>query len=69
VKVTPLGKVPLSLKVGAGKPVSVTVNVPAAPTVKVVLFALVMAGFWLTVSVKLCVAFDPTPLAAVRVIG
>jgi hypothetical protein len=31
--------------------------------------ALVIAGAWLTVSVKLCVALGSTPLAAVIVIG
>jgi len=30
--------------VGAGKPVAVTVNVPAVPTVKAVLLALVIAA-------------------------
>jgi hypothetical protein len=45
------------------------VNVPAVPTTKVVLFALVMAGAWLTVSVKLCVAWVPMPLFAWKVIG
>ena len=55
-----------------GVPVVVTVNVPAVPTANVVAPALVMtgaaaAGF--TVSVKLWVAFGPTPLAAVIVIG
>ncbi len=44
LKVTPLGRAPVSLKVGAGKPVAATVNVPAAPTVKAVLLALVIAG-------------------------
>ena len=44
LNVTPLGRVPLSLSVGVGTPVVVTVKVPAAPTVKVVLLALVMAG-------------------------
>ena len=38
------------------EPVAVTVNDPAVPTVNVVLAALVNAGAWLTVSVKLCVA-------------
>ena len=40
--VTPLGKVPLSLSVGVGKPVVVTVKLPVdpVPTVKVVLLAL-----------------------------
>ena len=44
LNVTPLGRVPLSLSVGVGKPVVVTVKLPAAPTVKVVLLALVMAA-------------------------
>ena len=43
LNVTPLGSVPVSVNVGAGLPVAVTVNVPAVPTVKVVLFALVIA--------------------------
>ena len=55
----------LSLSVGVGKPVVVTVKVPALPTVNVVLSALVIAGAWSTVSVKVCVASGPTPLAAV----
>jgi hypothetical protein len=46
VSVTPLGSEPVSLKVGTGKPVAVTVNDPPVPTWKVVLFALVMAGDW-----------------------
>ena len=44
VNVTPDGNVPVLLKVGAGNPVAVTVNVPAPPTVKVVRLALVIAG-------------------------
>src|SRR5512142_779611 len=52
-----------------GNPVVVTVNVPATPTENVALFALVMVGASLTVSVKLCVAFGATPLFAVIVIG
>jgi hypothetical protein len=66
---TPAGKAPVSLNVGVGEPVAVTVNVPAVPTVKVVVFALVIAGTWFTVSVKFCVAFGNTPFAAVNVIG
>jgi hypothetical protein len=54
---------------GIGDPVAVTINDPAAPTVKVVPFALVMAAAWLTVSVKDAVASVPIPLLAVRVIG
>ena len=44
--VMPPGSAPVSLRVGVGNPVVVTVNVPAVPTVKVVLLALVMAGAW-----------------------
>ena len=44
LNVTPLGRTPDSEKVGVGFPVAVTVNVPAVPTINVVLFALVMAG-------------------------
>ena len=47
VKVAPLGKLPVSLiniVALVGNPVVVTLKVPAFPTVKVVLFALVMAG-------------------------
>jgi len=42
--VTPLGNAPNSLRLGAGKPVVITVNDEAVPSVKVVLLALVMAG-------------------------
>ena len=42
---------------------------PGAPTVNVVLAALVIAGAWLTFSVKACVPFGSTPLVAVNVIG
>ena len=37
---TPLGRVPVSLSVGAGLPVAVTVKLPAVPTVNVVALAL-----------------------------
>jgi hypothetical protein len=67
--VTPFGSVPVSLSDGVGVPVVVTVKLPAVPTVKVVLFALVIAGAWFTVSVKLWVAAVPTPLLAVIVTG
>jgi hypothetical protein len=53
LKVTPPGSVPVSASVGLGKPVLVTVNDPAIPTVRVVLAALVMAGAWFKVRVKL----------------
>jgi hypothetical protein len=42
--VTPPGRAPVSVSEGFGVPVVVTVNVPAEPTVKVVLPALVIAG-------------------------
>ena len=41
---TPVGSAPDSLILGVGVPVAVTVNDPAAPTVNVVPFALVIAG-------------------------
>jgi hypothetical protein len=46
VKVSPLGRVPVSVKVGAGVPVAVTVNVPGVPIIKAEpeLFGLVIAG-------------------------
>ena len=44
--VTPLGRAPLSLSVGVGKPVVVTVNVPNVPVVNVAATALVIAGTW-----------------------
>jgi hypothetical protein len=53
---------------GFGKPVAVTVKVPATPTVKVALAALVIVGASFTVSIKGCVAV-PAELLAVKVIG
>ena len=45
LRVTPVGKVPVvTANVGAGEPLAVTLKVPANPAVKVVAFALVMAG-------------------------
>jgi hypothetical protein len=55
LKVTEVGSEPDSLRAGVGEPVVVTVKVPAAPTVKVVLLALVIVGALdpdFTVSVK-----------------
>jgi hypothetical protein len=71
LNVTPLGGtvVALRLRVGAGKPEAVTVNIPHAPEVKVVLSGLVNEGASFTVSVKFCVAFVPAPLLAVIVMG
>ena len=68
VNVTPVGSVPVRVTVAAGKPVVVMVKVPGRAAARTSsLFALVMAGAWLTVSVKLCCAGEPTPLVAVRV--
>ena len=44
LKVTGLGNDPDSLRLGVGDPVVVTEKVPAVPTVKVVLLALVIDG-------------------------
>ena len=67
-KVTPEGRASdgSSPSVGAGKPVAVTVWVPAVPTVKVVLAGLVIAGTWSTWRVKAWVASGLTPLLAVK---
>ena len=64
---TPVGSAPLPPRVGVGKPVAVTVKVPAFPTANVVLLALVIVGAWKTVSAKPCVPFGATPLLAVMV--
>jgi hypothetical protein len=68
VNVTPFGSVPLSLNVGAGVPVAVTVNVPVVPAANVALLKLVIAGGEFTVKVKLWLAFGATPFCAVIVI-
>jgi hypothetical protein len=68
--VTPLGSAPVSVSVGVGDPVVVTVKLPAVPTVNVVLLALVIAGATcavFTVKVKAWLAGPPTPLLAVIV--
>jgi hypothetical protein len=67
--VTPDGSAPVSLSDGVGVPVTVTVNVPAVPAVNVVLVPVVNTGARFTVSVKLWLEADPTPLFAVNVIG
>ncbi len=51
-KVMPAGKVPNIPRVAIGVPVVVTVNAPAAPTVKVVVLALVILGAVPIVRVK-----------------
>ncbi len=64
---TPAGKVPISLKVGVGNPLAVTVNVPLLPTLKVAALPLVIVGASLTVRTKLWLAFGLTPFVAVKV--
>ena len=67
-RVTPLGRVPAVLKVKLlGWPVATMVKLPEEPTVKVVVAALVIEAGSVTVSVKDCVASDPTPFAALKV--
>ena len=66
-KVTPVGSAPVSVRAGFGKPVVVAVKLPATFTEKVVALALVIAGAWSTVSVKVCVAPVPIPLCALTV--
>ena len=56
LKVTPLGNAPDSPRVAGGNPLAVRVKLPALPTVNVALLALVIAGAWSTVSVKLWAA-------------
>jgi hypothetical protein len=70
VNVTPLGSAaPVRTIDGIGVPIVVTVNVPATPTVKVVVAALVIvgAGPALTTRVKLWTAFGRFPFEAVNV--
>jgi hypothetical protein len=44
LRVTPLGKAPVSLNVGAGTPEAIAWKLPFVPTANVVLFALEIAG-------------------------
>jgi hypothetical protein len=50
LRVTPEGRAPVSVKVGAGLPLAVTVKLPDVPNVKVELLALVIAGAESTVA-------------------
>jgi hypothetical protein len=67
----PPGRVPVLASDGVGEPVAVTINVPAAPTVNVVLFGLVIAGALVpefTVRVKFWVASGGAALCALKTI-
>ena len=66
LNVTPVGSAPVSDSPGEGTPVAVTANEPAIPIVNDVLAALVIAGAWLTVSVKFCGPLVPAALLAVK---
>ncbi len=65
--VMPEGKNPDSPTIGLGEPEVVTLNEPSAPTPRITLLALVIAGASFTVNVKFRVASFPTPLSAVKV--
>ena len=66
--VTPEGKALAVVQVKVpGLPLAVQANELLTPAMNVALLALVTAGAWPTVSVKLCVAAAPTPLLAVTV--
>jgi hypothetical protein len=62
----PPGRVPVLARDGVGEPVAITVNVPAAPIVNIVLFALVIVGAAFTVRVKFCVASGDPELWALK---
>ena len=63
-KLTPVGKVPVSLKAGAGNPDAFTWNESALPTVNAARAPVVKAGGWPTVNVNFWVA----PLLAAMLI-
>jgi hypothetical protein len=67
-KVMGLGSDPLVMfRLGTGLPLVVTVNVPFAPTVNVVLLALVICGGAFTVIVTVDVSLLPAKLVTVSV--
>jgi len=68
-KVTPEGRVPVSENIGVGYPLASIVNELVLPITNTVLVVLMIDGAWLTVSVKLCVAFGLMPFEAMIVIG
>ena len=68
VKVTPEGRAPASLSVGAGLPDALTVKLNAVPTVALADAALVILGPWPTVRVKVWVAV-PLAFWTLMVIG
>src|SRR3977135_364613 len=69
LKNTPLGKIPERANVGAVRPTVVNQKALSAPIANVASVGLVIAGPFLTVKTKVCVATLPTPLFAVIVSG
>ncbi len=65
LNVRPLGRLPDSINEEVGKPMDVTVNDAAIPSVNVPVFALVIEGTSFTASVKPCVT-EANPLFAVK---
>ena len=68
-RLTPVGSGPVSVKVGVGEPVAVTVNVPFEPTAEVASGSLVITGAEPTIRSKLWMPGPATPLLAVMVTG
>jgi hypothetical protein len=69
LNVKPLGSVPVSVSDGVGDPVVVTLKLPAAPTVNVVLFALVIVGAVVTVKATPLLATPPTVTTTAPVVA
>ena len=68
VKVTPVGNVPLSLKVGIGSPVATTLNRLVEPVVKTFVLALLIAGAVpVTLMLTVAAALVLVPLLTVKV--
>ena len=68
MKVTPVGSVPVRLRLGTGEPVVVTLNVPVVDAANVALLALENPSGALTIREKLCVEV-PVVLVEVSVSG
>jgi hypothetical protein len=66
VKLTPLGRAPVSVMAAIGNPVVLIVKEPAAPIGKLALLTVVNAGACVTVSVNVCDAFGKVPFCAVN---
>jgi hypothetical protein len=69
VKLSPAGSDPVSVSVGTGEPLVLTVKVYVVPTVAMLVAALLIAGAWLTVSTNDCVAKPPGVLAVMLIVN